>query len=133
MNAQYYFSPGAKEWAAFIATTQLDSLQRLQLSVLHLERIWIDEQAGVWQVDYSAVAPIVEDTLKAVGDELAAAFSVQKITWKCLNQLKHPLPVNTSHQEKVEKNHVKPTQIPATTVSPIVDKPKAETVPLKSH
>jgi hypothetical protein len=54
----------------------------------------------VWQIDYSAVAPIVEDTLQAVGDELAAAFSVGKITWNCL----HPV-VN-----KTEKAALPPKQ-----------------------
>ena len=86
MQAQYYFIPGTKAWTAFLATTQLDSLQKLQLSVLRPERIWIDDEAGIWQIDYRAVAPIVEETLQAVGDELTAAFSVPKIIWNCLNK-----------------------------------------------
>ena len=86
MQEQYYFIPGTKAWTAFLATTQLDSLQKLQLSVLRPERIWIDDEAGIWQIDYRAVAPIVEETLQAVGDELTAAFSVPKIIWNCLNK-----------------------------------------------
>jgi hypothetical protein len=133
MQAQYYFIPGAKAWATFLETTQLDSLQKLQLSVLRLKRIWIDEDAGIWQIDYRAVAPIVDATLQAVGDELAAAFSVSKITWHCLNpqertQAGSEAKTTTAKQEKTAAPKVARTPAPPSTATSTA-KSKATTAP----
>lgn len=121
MKAHYYFSPGFKKWEAFLAATQLDSLQKLQLSVLRIERIWIDDAANSWIVDYKAVAPIVEDTLQAVGQELTAAFSVLNVSWNCVD----PVAITKSVSMTMEENTSKHKHLPKNLSSPI-KKPESQ-------
>jgi hypothetical protein len=88
MNAQYYLQPDKEGWEKFLSSTSLDSLQKLQMGVIRVDRIWIDEASAEWQIDYRTIAPIVDSTLEAAGKELAAAFSLHAVHWHSLNKPK---------------------------------------------
>ncbi len=88
MKAQYYLQPEPEQWEACLKKLQLDSLERLQINVIKVQCIWIDDIEGCWQIDFATSIPIVSETLDAVGKEIAAAFSLKKVTWHNLTPLR---------------------------------------------
>jgi DNA polymerase-3 subunit alpha (Gram-positive type) len=144
MNAQYYLSPGKEGWEKFLASTSLDSLQKLQMGVIRVDRIWIDEASAEWQIDYRSIAPIVDSTLEAAGKELAAAFSLHAVHWHSLNKLKEtatpkakPATAPSPKKEFTPEVHnpepiavkSEPKTVAVNTLAPIKHTPKTEVKP----
>ena len=78
---KYYIIPEADKFTAGLEALPLTALQKLQLQLVRAEKIYIDEEAGCWKIEYRAAGSLQTSTLTAAGKALAASFGVEKVHW----------------------------------------------------
>ena len=61
----------------FLAEQSLTEAELLRARLIQPEKIFMDIEAAVWQIEYKAVAPVTETLLAAVANKLTAAFNLK--------------------------------------------------------
>lgn len=120
MKAKYCIVPDKNKFFAFLAEQSLTEAELLRARLIQPEKIFMDIEAAVWQIEYKAVAPVTETLLAAVANKLTAAFNLTKVELQQTNLLETSVvaePVKTEH--KLETEH-KPAQ----------EEPEHEEIPL---
>ena len=79
MKAKYCIVPDKNKFFAFLAEQSLTEAELLRARLIQPEKIFMDIEAAVWQIEYKAVAPVTETLLAAVANKLTAAFNLKKV------------------------------------------------------
>ena len=87
MKAKYCIVPDKNKFFAFLAEQSLTEAELLRARLIQPEKILMDIEAAVWQIEYKAVAPVTETLLAAVADKLTAAFNLAKVELQQINIL----------------------------------------------
>ena len=78
---KYYLIPQAEKFTASLEALPLTPLQKLQLQLVRAEKVYIDEEASCWRIDYRTAGSLQTATLTAAGKALAASFGVGQVHW----------------------------------------------------
>ena len=87
MKAKYCIVPDKNKFFAFLAEQSLTEAELLRARLIQPEKIFMDIEAAVWQIEYKAVAPVTETLLAAVANKLTAAFNLKKVELQQTNLL----------------------------------------------
>lgn len=137
MKAKYCIVPDKNKFFAFLAGQSLTEAELLRVRLLQPEKILMDIEAGVWQIEYKAVAPVTEDLLAAVASKLTAAFNLTQVDLQQTNVLaaadtaaaaktaSTPEAANVAHVAAPVQPAAKPKTAPSA-----VPEPEREEIPL---
>lgn len=79
MKAKYCIVPDKSKFFAFLAEQSFSEADLLRARLIQPEKILMDTETAVWQIEYKAVAPVTETLLAAVAEKLTAAFNLTKV------------------------------------------------------
>lgn len=99
MKAKYCIVPDKNKFFAFLGEQSLAEAELLRARLIQPEKIFMDIEAAIWQIEYKAVAPVTEDLLAAVAAKLTAAFNLTKVELQQTNVVEAAV---ETEQEKAE-------------------------------
>lgn len=106
MKAKYCIVPDKNKFFAFLAEQSLTEAELLRARLIQPEKILMDIEAAVWQIEYKAVAPVTETLLAAVADKLTAAFNLAKVELQQINILEAEVKTEAVETEnKITEEH----------------------------
>lgn len=83
MQTKYCIVPDEEKFFAFLSAQSFSSAELMQLKLMHISQICVDETTSQWEVHFNCAAHLTESLIKAAAENLAAAFSLQKVDLIC--------------------------------------------------
>ena len=123
MKAKYCIVPDKNKFFAFLAEQSLTEAELLRARLIQPEKIFMDIEAAVWQIEYKAVAPVTETLLAAVANKLTAAFNLKKVELQQTNLLETSVVAESVKTENKLETENKSVQV----------EPEREEIPLLPH
>ena len=120
MKAKYCIVPDKNKFFAFLAEQSLTEAELLRARLIQPEKIFMDIEAAVWQIEYKAVAPVTETLLAAVANKLTAAFNLKKVELQQTNLLETSVVAESVKTENKLETENKSVQV----------EPEREEIPL---
>ena len=120
MKAKYCIVPDKNKFFAFLAEQSLTEAELLRARLIQPEKIFMDIEAAVWQIEYKAVAPVTETLLAAVANKLTAAFNLKKVELHQTNLLETSVVAESVKTENKLETENKSVQV----------EPEREEIPL---
>lgn len=74
MKAKYCIVPDKNKFFAFLGEQSLAEAELLRARLIQPEKIFMDIEAAIWQIEYKAVAPVTEDLLGSGGSQAYRCF-----------------------------------------------------------
>ena len=101
MQKKYCLIPDEEKFFGFLASLSVfTKVELMQLRLMHINQICVDEQACEWEIHFTCAAHLTEGLIQATAEQLAAAFSLQRVDMLCDGDgMKCELPRRTPQPE----------------------------------
>ena len=82
MNPSYYLKPDNKKMQDFLQSFSMSDRDRIGIKLFVTDKIWVDEAAKAWELEYSCPVPVSTALLAALAAGIKNAFQLNSVEWK---------------------------------------------------
>ena len=82
MNPSYYLKPDNKKLQDFLQSFSMSDRERVGIKLFITDKIWVDEAARAWELEYSCPVPVSTELLTALAAGIKNTFQLNSVEWK---------------------------------------------------